>query len=115
VLCAQEYHKVYKKTAPQYINCCQYIATVLPFNQHKEKLMSHPKSIVLPQDPAARAKYEAEFAAGKAIGCIPELTGSGQNDQYVCSCGWKSQPYDDGVDLAHTEWLKHIKSMSAII
>jgi hypothetical protein len=88
---------------------------VLLSNQHKEKLMSHPQSIVLPQDANAQAKYVADFAAGNMIGCVPALTGSGQIDQYVCSCGWKSRPYDDGVDLAHTDWLNHIKSRDAII
>ena len=29
-------------------------------------------------------------------------------DQIVCSCGWESATYFDGLEYAHAEWKKHV-------
>lgn len=28
-------------------------------------------------------------------------------DQWVCSCGWESEPYFDGAEYAEADWKKH--------
>lgn len=28
-------------------------------------------------------------------------------DQWVCSCGWESEPYFDGEEYAREDWEKH--------
>lgn len=29
-------------------------------------------------------------------------------DRWICSCGWKSQPYLDGAEYAQDEWKRHV-------
>lgn len=35
------------------------------------------------------------------------LSGGYMTDWVECSCGWRSNSFWDGDDLAHDEWVKH--------
>jgi len=46
---------------------------------------------------------------GKELGHIPKYQSAGYMcDEYVCSCGWKSQGYFDGSEYAWDEWVRHV-------
>ena len=73
-------------------------------------------NLILSLNPKEAAeRREKEFAAGEAVGCVPILHGTTLDDSYHCSCGWKSKPYWDGADLAHNDWLEHIKALGALL
>ena len=62
-----------------------------------------------------KARYEAEIAAGAKIGHTQKITGVTLDDTCHCSCGWKSNTYQDGREWAFTEWVEHIKKQGAKI
>lgn len=39
------------------------------------------------------------------------IEGVTMDDTLVCACGWKSQTYWDGDDLAYSDWLKHLEGL----
>ena len=62
-----------------------------------------------------KARYHAEINAGKEIGHTQKIEGVTMDDTCVCSCGWKSNTYWDGNDLAYADWVTHIKERGAIV
>lgn len=41
------------------------------------------------------------------------MVGIGHSDQAVCSCGWSSPTYWDGVAWAEADWKKHVAEQEA--
>lgn len=68
-----------------------------------------------PADPRTRRRLERAFAAGEAVGHEATLIGDGHSDQMVCSCGWESTAYWDGMPYAHEQWLEHIRAKGAVL
>lgn len=60
-------------------------------------------------------KAEIEFKKLRAeveiLGHVPEYVSKGMSDNFVCSCGWKSNGYWDGAEWAWDEWEKHAKQI----
>jgi len=50
--------------------------------------------------------------AAKSLGHVPKCVAAGYMcDQYVCSCGWESPRFFDGLEYAKDEWLKHAEKV----
>lgn len=65
---------------------------------------------------AYQARREAERRAGMEINHFGSYQAGEKNDMcdyWACSCGWKSNGYSDGADLAQAEWVKHIQEHGA--
>ena len=39
---------------------------------------------------------------------IPTYKGGLMSEYYVCSCGWESNAFWDGIDFAMEEWRRHV-------
>ena len=64
---------------------------------------------------AYQARREAERRAGREINHFGSSRSDATLDRHECSCGWQSNPYEDGQDLAFKEWVTHIKEHGAEI
>ena len=64
--------------------------------------------------PEDKFRLEQKFdVKAKALGHEIRNVGTGMIDQTKCTCGWLGAPYMDGVDLARSEWVRHIESVCA--
>ena len=54
------------------------------------------------------SKLKMLKVSAKNLGHTPKYIGeSSMSDQFICSCGWESRGYWDGIEYAWDEWLKH--------
>jgi len=57
-------------------------------------------------------KLELLKSAALPLGHVPQYKSNGPIvDMVVCSCGWESPPFYDGVEYAWDKWIEHAESV----